>query len=167
MERIIWPAGLRSSPHEHRMWAVVGVYAGEELNRLYRRAPDGLAEASAQSVSEQEVFVLDSNAIHSVENPAREWTAGLHVYGGDIVNIERSAWGPDGREVPFSKNRDAHRAMWKPMRDLAREHGLRIDGDARYLAFVALSAFCEREHRYATSAEARAVVADAWNLSSR
>ena len=166
IQRIIWPAGLRSSPHEHRMWAVVGVYAGEEFNRLYSRAPDGLTETSTQSVSEREVFVLDSDAVHSVENPAREWTAGLHVYGGDILNIERSAWGPDGREVPFSENRDANRAMWKPMRDLVREHALRIDDDARYLALTALAAATERERRYLTPAEARRIIADAWNLTA-
>jgi len=35
IQRIIWLPGLGSSLHEHRMWAVVGVYAGEELNRIY------------------------------------------------------------------------------------------------------------------------------------
>ena len=38
IQRIIWLPGLGSSPHEHRRWAVVGVYAGEELNRIYERA---------------------------------------------------------------------------------------------------------------------------------
>src|SRR5258705_10092175 len=44
VQRIIWVPGLPSVPHEHRMWAVVGVYAGEELNRIYERSVDGLTE---------------------------------------------------------------------------------------------------------------------------
>jgi len=92
IQRIIWLPGLGSSLHEHRMWAVVGVYAGEELNRIYERAPDGLTDRGTRTVPERDVFVLDADAIHSVENPDRNWTAGIHVYGGDIVNIERSAW---------------------------------------------------------------------------
>ena len=110
------------------------------------------------------MFILDADAIHSVENPDRNWTAGLHVYGGDIVNIERSAWGPDGREVPFAENASARRAMFQPMRELAKEHGMKIDDEARYLAFTALTTETQRQRRYPTPAEARQIIAAAWNL---
>lgn len=166
IQRIIWPPGLGSPPHEHRMWAVVGVYAGEELNRIYERGSGGLRERGTRAVAERDVFVLDADAIHSVENPDRNWTAGLHVYGGDIVNIERSAWAPDGREVPFAENSTARRAMFPPMRELAQAHGMKLDDEARYLAFIALTAATERERRYPTPAEARQIIADAWNLDA-
>ena len=61
VQRIIWPLGLVSSPHEHRMWAVVGVYAGEELNRLYERGPEGLRERDTRTVPEGDVFFLDAD----------------------------------------------------------------------------------------------------------
>jgi predicted metal-dependent enzyme (double-stranded beta helix superfamily) len=166
IQRIIWLPGFGGRPHEHRMWAVVGVYAGEELNRLYERRSDGLRESGTRAVTERDVFVLDADAIHSVENPDRNWTAGLHVYGGDIVNTERSAWAPDGREVPFAENAAAFRATFQPMRELAQEHGRKLDDETRYLAFTALTAATERERRYPTPTEARQIIADAWKLEA-
>ena len=104
VQRIVWAPGMLSPPHEHRMWAVVGVYDGEERNRLYERVSAGLTERGCHDVGRGEVFVLDATAIHSVENVGRVRTAGLHVYGGDILNVERSAWGPDDREVSVVDN---------------------------------------------------------------
>jgi predicted metal-dependent enzyme (double-stranded beta helix superfamily) len=160
VQRILWPGGVLTPPHEHRMWAVIGVYRGEELNRFYERTPHGLEECGAHAVGQGEVLVLDSDTIHSVENPHHQLTAGLHVYGGDIRGIDRSAWGPDGREVSWNENSSAYRSMFQPMRDLAQEHGTRIDDNARYDAFLALRAACEREGRYPTYAEARRIIAD-------
>jgi len=166
VQRILWPGGVRTSSHDHRMWAVIGVYRGEELNRFYERTPNGLKECADRAVGRGDVLVLDADTIHSVENPHRELTAALHVYGGDILGIDRSAWGPDGREVPFSQDSTAYRSMFKPMRDLAQEHGTRIDDDARYDAFLALRAACEREGRYPTYAEARRIIADACGFAA-
>jgi predicted metal-dependent enzyme (double-stranded beta helix superfamily) len=166
IQRIIWPAGVATRPHDHRMWGVAGVYAGAEVNHLYQRTPNGLRECATRTVAKQDVLVLDANAIHSVENPSRNWTAGLHVYGGDIVHAERSAWAPDGREVPFADDVAAYRAMFGPMRELADEHNNAIDDEARYLAFTALTAAIERERRYPTPHEARDIIAAAWNLET-
>ena len=163
--RIRWAPGFVSSPHDHRMWAVIGVYAGEELNRLYDRSPDGLWECGRRAVAQRDVFVLDSDAIHSVENADRGWTAGLHVYGGDILSVERSAWGPDGREVSFAEDLSAAMAMFQAMRDLAADLEKHLDDESRSLAFAALRAACERERRYPTPAQARRIIVDAWQLA--
>jgi predicted metal-dependent enzyme (double-stranded beta helix superfamily) len=164
VQRILWPGGVFSSTHDHRMWAVIGVYRGEELNHFYERTPNGIAQCGGHAVSAGEMLVLGAEAIHSVENPHRELTAGLHVYGGDIIGIERSAWGPDGREVSFRENSAAYRSMFEPMRDLAREHAMHVTDEARYDALTALTAACRREHRYPTPDEARQVIADAWRI---
>ena len=147
------------------MWAVVGVYAGQELNRIFERVSDGIRECDSRVVAEGDVFVLGPDALHSVENPGHERTAALHVYGGDILNIERSGWGPDGREVPFAENSSARNAMLNAFRELVEEHGKQIDVGARYRVFTALTAACEREGRYPTHAEARGIIADAWKLA--
>ena len=86
------------------------------------------------------------------------------MYGGDIVNGERNAWGPDGREVPFAEVDSARRAMFGPMRALAEEYAMPMDDEARYLAITALVAATERERRYPTPAQARSIVAAAWKL---
>jgi predicted metal-dependent enzyme (double-stranded beta helix superfamily) len=161
VQRILWPGGSWSPPHDHRMWAVIGVYEGEELNRLYERACEGLQESRICAVSKKEVLALEADAIHSVENPHRELTAGLHVYGGDIVGIDRSAWTPHGREVPFSENYSRQMAMFQVLRDLATERGESLDADARYDALRALRAACDREQRYLTPDEARPVAEQA------
>ena len=44
---IVWPPHMRLMPHDHRMWALIGIYAGIEDNQFYRRDPaDGLDERS-------------------------------------------------------------------------------------------------------------------------
>jgi len=35
--RVIMPAGLESPPHNHLVWAVIGVYKGQEDNTFYHR----------------------------------------------------------------------------------------------------------------------------------
>src|SRR3954471_15053151 len=37
---IVWAPGMRLFPHDHQMWAVIGIYAGQEDNTFYRRAGD-------------------------------------------------------------------------------------------------------------------------------
>jgi predicted metal-dependent enzyme (double-stranded beta helix superfamily) len=166
VQRILWPRGAVTSPHDHRMWAVVGVYGGEETNRLYKRSSEGLNECGGQSVAQGDVFVLGADAIHSVENAGSGWTAALHVYGGDILTVERSAWGPDGREVPYGEMTSAVKAMLQSAYDLAEERGAAIDDQALSVAITALLAWCKLERRYATPAEARGIVTDAWELLS-
>ena len=34
-------SGMALNPHEHRMWAVIGMYGGQEDNAFYRRAAGG------------------------------------------------------------------------------------------------------------------------------
>jgi len=164
--RIPWPPGLFTSAHEHRMWAVIGVYRGAELNHFHERTPNGLKECGERKVACGEVLALDTDVIHAVENPHREVTAALHVYGGDILAIERNAWGPDGREVPFGDDRSSFMSLFQSMNDLAEEHKKNLDDDARYDAFTALRAVCERDCRYPTYKEARRVIAEAWSLAS-
>jgi predicted metal-dependent enzyme (double-stranded beta helix superfamily) len=165
VQRIGWPAGSRSSPHEHRMWAVVGVYAGTETNRLFERSRQGLIEQSVQHLEVGEVLVLGDDAIHAVANPLRGRTVGLHVYGGDIVGSARSAWSPDGKEVPFSEDATARLAMFRAVREIAAEHGRGLTHDDVYEAFAKLSSACAAAGQYVSSEDARSIVTDVWHLS--
>jgi predicted metal-dependent enzyme (double-stranded beta helix superfamily) len=166
VQRIQWPPGIESPAHEHRMWAVVGVYTGLEQNRIYRRASSGIEATGDRALAEGEVLVLGRDAIHSVDNPLHTRTAGLHVYGGDILSVERSAWGPDGREVLFAANESRARAMYQAMSEIAAENGTQLDDDARYTAVTALQAACNRDRRYPTNEEARRIVEQAWRPSA-
>ncbi|MGH2831050.1 MAG: hypothetical protein ACRDJM_11255 [Actinomycetota bacterium] len=92
---VIWAPGMVLPPHDHRMWAIIGIYGGVEDNTLYRRGTDRIQEAGGRELRESDVLVLGADAIHSVANPERKFTGAIHVYGGDFVNQPRSQWDPD------------------------------------------------------------------------
>src|SRR3954451_6847890 len=87
---IAWTPGMVLNPHEHGMFAVVGMYGGQEDNSYYRRAPHGLEATGGRSLVTGDVLVLGDDAIHAVANPRREYAVALHVYGGDFFDAQRS-----------------------------------------------------------------------------
>jgi predicted metal-dependent enzyme (double-stranded beta helix superfamily) len=94
--------GALSAPHDHHMWAVIGIYGGAETNTFYRRDGERLVEANRRTVPAGEALLLGDDVIHTVENPLQTPTLGLHVYGGDLLGAARSMWDPtDGREVSY------------------------------------------------------------------
>jgi predicted metal-dependent enzyme (double-stranded beta helix superfamily) len=97
-------AGFSSPPHDHRTWAVIGVYHGQEDNTFYRLVDDTrvIAEAGGRSLNEGEVLTLGPEAIHKIANPRNDKLLALHVYGVNILKNERSAWDLAAmREYPF------------------------------------------------------------------
>jgi predicted metal-dependent enzyme (double-stranded beta helix superfamily) len=98
---VVWAPGMSIYPHNHKMWAVIGIYAGQEDNAFYRRAAPGastLVESGGKQLAEGDVVVLGDDTIHGVTNPRDRLTGAIHVYGGDFINQPRSQWGPGPRE---------------------------------------------------------------------
>jgi predicted metal-dependent enzyme (double-stranded beta helix superfamily) len=52
---VVWGARMTLMPHDHRMWAVIGIYTGREDNIFWRRLPDGegrrIEAAGARAIS--------------------------------------------------------------------------------------------------------------------
>lgn len=95
---LVWGPEMTLMPHDHRMWAVIGLYTGREDNIFWRRLPGegGRIEAAgAKALSTGECGVLGKDIIHSVTNPIPRLTGALHVYGGDFFAMERSEWDPE------------------------------------------------------------------------
>ncbi len=96
---VVWGRGMAIMPHDHRMWAVIGVYTGREDNIFWRRLtdmPGGLIEAAgAKSLGEGCAEPLGRDVIHSVTNPLPRLTGAIHVYGGDFYGATRSEWDPE------------------------------------------------------------------------
>jgi predicted metal-dependent enzyme (double-stranded beta helix superfamily) len=93
---IVWAPYMTLMPHNHQMWAVIGLYTGREDNIFWRRGGDGkLGAVGAKALSAGDAEPLGSNIIHSVTNPIPRLTAALHVYGGDFFAAERSEWDPE------------------------------------------------------------------------
>ena len=106
---VVWTPGMSIYPHEHGMWAVIGLYGGREENTFYRRTATGLAVAGGKGLATGETVRLGEAVIHAVANPLRAFTGALHVYGGDFFHASRSEWTPDTlEERPFDLARARH-----------------------------------------------------------
>lgn len=96
---LVWGPRMCQLPHNHAMWAVIGIYTGREDNIFWRRpprSPAGRIEAAgARALSEREAVPLGADIIHSVINPIRRLTGAIHVYGGDFFAVPRSEWDPE------------------------------------------------------------------------
>jgi predicted metal-dependent enzyme (double-stranded beta helix superfamily) len=108
---VIWAPMMTVTPHNHRMWAVIGIYSGREDNIFWRRLPDGsgrVEAAGARALSVGDVESLGHNVIHSVTNPISRLSGAIHVYGGDFFAAERSEW---DSETLLEGRYDVERAM--------------------------------------------------------
>jgi predicted metal-dependent enzyme (double-stranded beta helix superfamily) len=92
---VVWAPYMTIYPHNHRMWAVIGVYTGREDNIFWRRAGNRLEAAGAQALCVRDAVPLGPEIIHSVTNPIPRLTGAIHVYGGDFFAVERSEWDPE------------------------------------------------------------------------
>ena len=103
---LVWGPHMTLSPHNHGMWAVIGLYTGREDNIFWRRIEEeGVSRveaAGAKALSAGEAAALGRDIIHSVLNPIPRLTGALHVYGGDFFRPGRSEWDAETlREGPY------------------------------------------------------------------
>jgi predicted metal-dependent enzyme (double-stranded beta helix superfamily) len=92
---VVWAPYMTIYPHNHRMWAVIGVYTGREDNIFWKRNGNKVEAAGAQALCERDAVPLGPQIIHSVTNPIPRLTGAIHVYGGDFFAMERSEWDPE------------------------------------------------------------------------
>jgi predicted metal-dependent enzyme (double-stranded beta helix superfamily) len=113
---IVWGPNMSIMPHDHRTWAVIGVYSGREDNIFWRRVQgshaynDGreLEAAGAKSLCTGDVTTLGTDIVHSVLNPIGKLTGAIHIYRGDFIAQERSEWDAETlREAPYDKTKVA------------------------------------------------------------
>jgi len=90
-----WAPQMNLMPHNHRMWALIGIYTGREDNILWRPSGQKLQACDAIALFEGDVAALSETVIHSVTNPLERFTGGIHVYGGDFFATTRSQWNPE------------------------------------------------------------------------
>ena len=87
-----WAPQMCLVPHDHRMWALIGIYAGREDNIFWHRTPKSIEARGVGVLFPGDVARLPVDVIHSVTNPLSRFTGGLHIYGGDFFDTERSQW---------------------------------------------------------------------------
>src|SRR5215471_17851717 len=96
---VVWGPRMTIMPHNHNMWAVIGVYTGREDNVFWRRHADArgaeLEIAGGKALAEKDAEPLGRDIVHSVTNPIARLTGAIHVYGGDFFAVKRSEWDPE------------------------------------------------------------------------
>jgi predicted metal-dependent enzyme (double-stranded beta helix superfamily) len=131
---VVWAPYMTIYPHNHRMWAVIGVYTGREDN-IFWRSKDGKVEAAgAQALSERDTVPLGADIIHSVTNPIPRLTGAIHVYGGDFFGSGaqrmgiRRRWWKDAttRRRPCATSRIRTRVVNQRQKKLIRYNALRF-----------------------------------------
>jgi len=90
-----WTPQMNLMPHNHLMWANIGIYTGREDNILWREAPGGVEAYGAKALFAKDTAALPVDAVHSVTNPLLRFTGGIHIYGGDFFATTRSQWDPE------------------------------------------------------------------------
>jgi len=92
-----WTPQMNLMPHNHLMWANIGIYTGREDNIMWRRTDNGIEAFGAKALFEGDAAGLPVDVIHSVTNPLLRFTGGVHIYGGDFFETTRSQWDPETR----------------------------------------------------------------------
>ena len=97
---VVWVPGMAAPPHNHHLWALIGLYGGQEDNTFYRRDGAAVRAAGGKQLVIRDTALLGTEIIHSVANPLRQFTGAIHIYGGDFIRTPRSDW-ETGTERPF------------------------------------------------------------------
>jgi predicted metal-dependent enzyme (double-stranded beta helix superfamily) len=104
--KVVWAPGMSIPPHDHRMWASIGVYTGGEDNAFFRRDGASLVESGGRSLAPGDVCLLGDDVVHAVTNPTTQHAGAIHVYGGDFFTVPRSEWqGTPYTERPYDPDR--------------------------------------------------------------
>ena len=91
--KVVWAPGMAFRPHNHLMWAAIGLYGGQEDNTFYRRSGAGIVASGGRELRTGDAALLGDDTIHAVANPRPIFTGAIHVYGGDITQRPgRSEW---------------------------------------------------------------------------
>src|SRR3546814_20992074 len=79
---LVWGPGMDLMPHDHRMWAAIGIYTGRETNVFWRRGANGLQRPAAKTMDERASVWLGPTAPHSVTHPPGQPTGAPPGHGG-------------------------------------------------------------------------------------
>ena len=112
---LAWPSSFIGPPHNHLMWAVIGVYGGREDNMFWRRCPPDarrpVEAVGAKSLVTGDVCEMQDDVIHSVTNPLSKLTAAIHIYGGDFFGPGKSHWNGEALTEEPRQHGPVHKSL--------------------------------------------------------
>ena len=97
-----WTPQMNLMPHDHLMWANIGIYTGREDNIFWSKTGNSIEASGVAALFEKDTAMLPKDALHSVTNPLQRFTGGIHIYGGDFFGIDKHQWNPETLEEQHS-----------------------------------------------------------------
>jgi len=104
---VVWRPGDTAGAHNHDTWGVIGVIENEIQETRYRVTGTGSGRATLEPTRVMRhkpgaiSRLVPGDEIHEMHNPTGTDTVEIHVYGKDLVGLERKTWAKDGTEKPL------------------------------------------------------------------
>lgn len=123
---LVVPPGSATPVHDHLAWGLVGLYAGEQDERVYRRAgapgaphadghaPLDLAEQNHLRPGDFYLLMPPEGDIHSVATVSREPSVSIHLLGNDTGCVWRHAYDPEAGTVRDFRSGWSNRECGEP-----------------------------------------------------
>lgn len=95
---VVWGPGSHVGPHDHHTWGMIGVLGNGIQETRFQRVDDRNREGYATLVTDRTVVIRpgevsllipEVDEIHALDNTSDRPTVELHVYGTDLVGLDR------------------------------------------------------------------------------
>lgn len=94
---VVWKPGARTDAHDHHTWGMIGILANAVDEVRFRKVDqphEGVVKLEQDRLvtsrpGEVSLLVPGEDEIHIVSNPTDTPTVEIHVYGHDLVGLER------------------------------------------------------------------------------
>ena len=106
--------GQTVPPHDHQMTASIGVYQGSEQNDFFTLNNHGKLNKDNQiHLSSGNVLQIEKDTIHAVSCASEEPCCGIHVYQGNLTEVNRNLFDLKTNAVMKFTNENYHNLMRK------------------------------------------------------
>jgi predicted metal-dependent enzyme (double-stranded beta helix superfamily) len=110
---VVWGPGDHVGPHDHKTWGMIGVAGNAIQETRFRRVDDGDRDDYARLEKDRttlvkpgdvSLLVPDVDEIHQMDNFSDRNTFEIHVYGDDLVGLNRCRFNVETGQVNWFKS---------------------------------------------------------------
>jgi len=110
---VVWGPGDHVGPHDHQTWGMIGVAGNAIQETRYRRVDDRDREDYARLEKDRttlvkpgdvSLLVPEIDEIHAMDNFSDRATFEIHVYGQDLVGLERCQFSLETGQIKSFKS---------------------------------------------------------------
>jgi len=110
---VVWGPGDHVGPHDHKTWGMIGVAGNAIQETRFRRVDDRDREDYARLEKDRttlvkpgdvSLLVPDVDEIHQMDNFSDRNTFEIHVYGEDLVGLNRCRFNLESGQVNWFKS---------------------------------------------------------------